>query len=58
MQFLSILTIDASIVLSAWLFCCVGCLICVFMRYKEFKMSVKMCASLLGKSYIRIYKVW
>jgi hypothetical protein len=26
-RFLSILTIDASIVLSRWLFCCVGCFI-------------------------------
>jgi hypothetical protein len=58
MRFLSILTIDASIVLSRWLFCCVGCLICVFMRYKEFKLSVKMCAGSFGKSCIRICKVW
>jgi hypothetical protein len=30
-QFLSILTIDASMVLSGWLFCCVGCFIWVLM---------------------------
>jgi hypothetical protein len=27
-RFLSILTIDASIVLFGWLFCCVGCVMC------------------------------
>jgi hypothetical protein len=34
-RFLSILTMDASIVLSGWLFCCVGCFIWVLMRYSE-----------------------
>jgi hypothetical protein len=57
-QFLSILTIDASIVLSGWLFCCVGCFIWVLMRYSEFKLSVKMCAGSLGNSCVSIYKVW
>jgi hypothetical protein len=56
--FLSILTIDASIVLSGWLFYCVGCFIWVLMRYSEFKLSVKMCAGLLGNSCVSIYKVW
>jgi hypothetical protein len=35
-RFLNIFTIDASIVLSGWLFCCVGCFIWVLMRYSEF----------------------
>jgi hypothetical protein len=43
-QFLSIFTIDVSIVLSGWLFCGVGCFIWMLMRYSEFKLSVKMCA--------------
>jgi hypothetical protein len=57
-RFLCILTIDASIVLSGWLFCCVGCFIWVLMRYSEFRLSVKMCAGSLGNSYVRICKVW
>jgi hypothetical protein len=56
--FLSILTIDANIFLSGWLFCCVGCFIWVLMRYREFKLSVKMCAGSLGNSCVRICKVW
>jgi hypothetical protein len=57
-RFLSMFTIDASIVLSGWLFCCVGCLIWVLMRYNELRLFVKMCSGLLGNSWIRIYKVW
>jgi hypothetical protein len=58
MQFLSILTMDASIVLFGWLFCCVGCFIWVLMRYSEFRLSVKMYAGSLGNSCVRICKVW
>jgi hypothetical protein len=37
-------TIKASIVLSGWLFCCIGCFIWVFMRYRELRLYVKMSA--------------
>jgi hypothetical protein len=37
-------TIEVSIVLFGWLFCCMGCLIWVFMRYRELRLSVKICA--------------
>jgi hypothetical protein len=57
-RFLSIFTIEASIVLSEWLFCCVQCFIWVLMRYGEFKLSVKICAGSLGNSCISICKVW
>jgi hypothetical protein len=56
-RFLSILVIDASIVLSGWLFCYVGCFIWVLIRYKEFKLSVKMCVGSLGNSCISICRV-
>jgi hypothetical protein len=56
--FLSIFTIDARIALFGWLFCCVGCFIWVSMRYREFKLSVKMCAGSLGNSSVSMYKVW
>jgi hypothetical protein len=57
-RFLSILTIDAIITLSGWLFCCVGWFIWVLMRYREFKLSVKMCAGSLGNSCVSMCKVW
>jgi hypothetical protein len=57
-RFLSMLTMDVSIVLSGWLFCCVGCFIWVLIRYSEFRLSVKMCAGLLGNSCVRICRVW
>jgi hypothetical protein len=57
-RFLSIFTIEANIILSGWLFCCVGCLIWVLIRYSEFKLSVKICAGSLGNSYISICRVW
>jgi hypothetical protein len=57
-RFLSIFDINASIVLSGWLFCCVGCFIWVLMRYREFKLSVKMCAGLLGNLCVSICKIW
>jgi hypothetical protein len=56
-RFLSIFTIDVSIVLSGWLFCCVGCFIWVLMRYSEFRLSVKIYAGLLGNSCVRICSV-
>jgi hypothetical protein len=49
-QFLSIFIIDVNIVLSGWLFCCVGCFIWMLMRYSELRLSVKMCAGSLGNS--------
>jgi hypothetical protein len=58
MQFLSILTIDASICLSRWLFCCVGHFIWVLMKYSEFRLSVKMCSCSLGNSCVRMCKIW
>jgi hypothetical protein len=57
-RFLSRLVIDASIVLSGWLFCCVGCFIWMLMRYNEFKLSMKMCAGSLGNSCVIICRVW
>jgi hypothetical protein len=57
-RFLSMFAIDASIVLSRWLFCYVGCFTWVLMRYSEFKLSMKMCAGLFGNSCISICKVW
>jgi uncharacterized membrane protein len=47
-RFFSMFTIEASIVLSGWLFCCVGCFIWVFIRYRELRLSVKMCVGLWG----------
>ena len=58
MLFLSKFAIDASIVLSRWLFCCVGCFIWVLMRYNEFKLSVKMYAASFGNSCISICNIW
>jgi hypothetical protein len=43
-------TIKVSIALSGWLFCCVGCFIWVFMRYRELRLSVKICAGSWGNS--------
>jgi hypothetical protein len=43
-RFFSMFTIEASIVLFGWLFCCVGCFIWTFMRYRELRLFVKMCA--------------
>jgi hypothetical protein len=51
-------TIKANIVLSGWLFCCVGCFIWVLMRYRELRLSVKICASSWGNSWLRISSVW
>jgi hypothetical protein len=58
MQFVSMFTIDASIVLFGWLFCCVGCFIWVLMRYSEFKLSVKIYAGSLENSCVSICNVW
>jgi hypothetical protein len=57
-QFFSIFTIETSIVLSRWLFCSVGCFIWVFMRYRELRLSVKMCAGSWGNSWVRVSSVW
>ena len=38
----SSLTINASMVLAGWLFCCVGCFIWMFMKYRELRLSVKI----------------
>jgi hypothetical protein len=43
-------TIDASIVLSRWLFWSMGCFIWVLMRYNELRLSVKMCTGSFGNS--------
>jgi hypothetical protein len=43
-------TIKVNIVLSGWLFCCVGCFIWVFMRYRELRLYVKICANSCGNS--------
>jgi uncharacterized membrane protein YfcA len=50
-------TINVNIVLSGWLFCCVGCFIWVFMRYREFRLSVKICAGSWGNSWLRMSNV-
>jgi hypothetical protein len=57
-RFLSSFTINASMVLSRWLFCCVRCFIWVFIRYSELRLSVKMCASSWGSSWSRMSSVW
>jgi hypothetical protein len=45
-------------VLSEWLFCCVGCFIWVFIRYRELRLSVNICAGSWGNSWSRISNVW
>jgi hypothetical protein len=50
-------TIKASIVLSRWLFCSVGCFIWVLMRYRELRLSVKICAGSWGNSWLRMSSV-
>jgi hypothetical protein len=50
-------TIKVNIVLSGWLFCCVGCFIWVFMRYRELRLSVKICAGSSENSWLRISNV-
>jgi hypothetical protein len=47
-RFFSRFTIKASIVLSGWLFCCMGCFIWVFIRYRELRLFVKICAGSWG----------
>jgi hypothetical protein len=56
-QSFSSFTIRASIVLSGWLFCCVGYFIWVFMRYRELRLSVKICAGSWGNSWLRTSSV-
>jgi hypothetical protein len=50
MRFFSIFTIKVSIFLSGWLCCYVGCFIWVFIRYRELRLSVKICAGSSGNS--------
>jgi hypothetical protein len=50
--------IKTSIVLFGWLFCCVGCFIWVFMRYRELRLFVKICAGSWGNSWLRMSSVW
>jgi hypothetical protein len=57
-RFFSNFTIKASIVLFGWLFCCVGCFIWVFMRYRELRLSVKIYAGSWGNSWLRMSSVW
>ena len=58
MRFSSILAISLSMVLSAWLFCCVGCFICVLMTYIQLRQSVKMYAGSLGYLVVMILSVF
>ena len=48
MRVFNISTMFVSIVLSAWLLCMVGCLICVFKLYRQLRQSVNMCAGSFG----------
>ena len=43
-RFFSIFTISSNMVLSAWLFCWVGCFSCVFRTCIQLRQSVKICA--------------
>jgi hypothetical protein len=56
--FLSSFTINASMVLFGWLFCCVGCFIWVFIRYRKLRLSVKICAGSWRNSWSRMSSVW
>ena len=47
-RFFSISTMDVSIVLSAWLLCRLGCFICIFSTYRQFRQSVNICAGSFG----------
>ena len=51
-QSFSNFTIKANIVLSRWLFCCIGCFIWVFIKYRELRLSMKMCASSWRNSWV------
>ena len=48
MHIFNISTMFVSIVLSAWLWCVVGCLMCVFKLYRQLRQSVNMCAGSFG----------
>ena len=54
----SILSVDSSIFLSRWLLCRVGCLICVFSRYRTLRQFVKICASSSRYVVVRRWRVW
>jgi hypothetical protein len=51
-------TIKANMVLSGWLFCCAECFIWVFMRYRELRLSVKICTGSCGNSWLSMSSVW
>jgi hypothetical protein len=53
-RFFSSVTIKASIVLFGWVFCCVGCFIWVFVRYRELRLSVKICVGSWENSWLRM----
>ena len=53
MRFSSIL----SMVLSAWLLCCVGCFICVLMTYIQLRQSVNMWVGSVGNLEVIILRV-
>ena len=54
----NILVTDSSISLFGWLLCKVGCFVCVFMRYKTLRQSIKMCAGSFQYVVVRRRKVW
>ena len=56
-RFCSILVISLSMVLSAWLFYCVGCFICVLITYIQLRQSVKMCAGSYGYLAVIIFSI-
>ena len=58
MRFLNSFTINASMVLYGWLFCCMGCFIWMFIRYRELRLSVKICAGSWENSWSRMSSVW
>ena len=57
MQSFSNLIIKANIVFSGWLFYCAWCFIWVFMRYRELRLSVKICAGSWGNSWLSMSSV-
>ena len=54
---LSISTKDASMVLSTWLLCWVGCFICVLITYRQWRQLVNVCAGSLAYSVVIILSV-
>ena len=54
----NISSISFNIILSRWLLCCVGCLICVLITYRPFRQSVNMCVGSLGNLLFIFWIVW